>query len=145
MRIFRSRAAAPDLGESAQPAADAGAVVVAEPSVVVAVVGSPSLVALLSNLLPDGWVARDFRPDTIGAAELVVLAGATGSAVAAARAAAPDAGIVGVVDPVAPTAVIVDVLEAGADACVRCGDAWVIAGHIAACRRRRLEASARAS
>jgi hypothetical protein len=109
---------------------------------VVAVVSSPPLTAVLSPLLPDGWEAREFRPDSISTAELVVLAGATGSAVAAARIAAPDTGIVALVDPLASTAVIVDVLEAGADACVRSGDATVIASHIAACRRRRLEARA---
>jgi hypothetical protein len=109
---------------------------------VVAVVGSPPLAAALSPLLPDGWEAREFRPDSLASAELVVLADATGSAVKAARTVAPVAGIVAVVDPLASTAVIVDVLEAGADACVRSGDATVIASHITACRRRRLEARA---
>jgi hypothetical protein len=131
MRLFRTRENA-DGGSPADPA-------VSEPTVVVAVVGSLPLAARLPALLPPEWAVRDARPDVIGGAELVVLTSATGSAVAAARAAVPLAGVIGLVGALTPTSVIVDILEAGADACVRSADPLVIAGHLAACYRRRVE------
>ncbi|MDQ1644287.1 MAG: hypothetical protein QOJ50_471 [Cryptosporangiaceae bacterium] len=133
MRLFRTRENA-DGGPPADPPA------VSEPTVVVAVVGSLPLAARLPALLPPEWAILDARPDSIGGAELVVLTSATGSAVTAARTAAPLAGVIGLVDALTPTSVIVDILEAGADACVRSADPLVIAGHLAACYRRRLDA-----
>ena len=137
MPLFRGR----DSGDSRTGAPAAARPADPEPpsGVVVAVVGSPALAARLPALLPAEWAIRHVGPGAVGGAELVVLTSATGSAVAAARAAAPLAGVIGLVDSHVPTAVIVDVLEAGADACVRSADPLVIAGHVAACHRRRLE------
>ncbi|MCW2506798.1 MAG: hypothetical protein JWO79_5082 [Actinomycetia bacterium] len=133
MRLFRTR-------ENADGGSPAGPPAVSEPTVVVAVVGSLPLAAQLPALLPPEWAILDARPDSIGGAELIVLTSATGSAVTAARTAAPLAGVIGLVDALTPTSVIVDILEAGADACVRSADPLVIAGHVAACYRRRSDA-----
>jgi hypothetical protein len=70
-------------------------------------------------------------------ADLMVLFGATGPAVAAAVRRYPAIPLVGVVWRSDPVDLIVDVLEAGADACVRDGSLPVIVSHLRACERRR--------
>jgi hypothetical protein len=69
--------------------------------------------------------------------DLLVMGAATGPAVARARRWHPYAQIVAVIDQAAPADVIVDVLGAGADACVRAGSPEILAGHLRACQRRR--------
>ena len=46
--------------------------------------------------------------------------------------------IVALVDPDAPAELVAGVLTAGADACVRGGQAAILASHLVACRRRQL-------
>lgn len=102
----------------------------------VSVVGAAGDVAKITQYLPVNWVVRPLAD--LGATtdvDLLVLGGATGPAVAKARRRYPYAVIVGEIDRDAPARVIVDVLSAGADACVRAGSAAILAAHLRALRR----------
>jgi hypothetical protein len=97
----------------------------------------------LAQYLPMNWTTRPLAdPSEVDAADaevgLLVLAAADAGTVAAARRRLPaDAHIVAVIDPVAPVDTLVDVLQAGADSCVRGGSSQILAGHVRACERRR--------
>jgi hypothetical protein len=96
--------------------------------------------------LPMNWTTRPLPgPSDVDQGDpgvgLVVLATAGPKAVAEARRRLPaDAHIVAVIDPVAPVDTLVEVLQAGADSCVRGGSSQILAGHVRACQRRRLRA-----
>jgi hypothetical protein len=106
-------------------------------TVTVSVVDPGGTARGLSAHLPPGWTIRALA-DLADAIEvdLLVLGAATGPVVARARRLHPYSQIVGVIDQAAPADVIVDVLGAGADACVRAGSAEILAGHLRACHRR---------
>ena len=67
----------------------------------------------------------------------MVLYGATPRAVSVARRGHPATSVLGVVATTEPVDVFVEVLEAGAEVCIRDSSAAVIAGHLMACQRRR--------
>lgn len=93
----------------------------------------------LAAHLPAGWAIRELTdPGAAAEVDLLVLGAATGPAVARARRFHPYTQIVAVIDHAAPADVIVDVLGAGADACVRAGSVEILASHLRACHRRRL-------
>jgi hypothetical protein len=77
----------------------------------------------------------------VGSFDLMVLGAATGELVSAARLLYPDASIVAVIDADSPVEPLVEVLQAGADACVRAGSPAVLAGHLMASHRRRQRAA----
>jgi hypothetical protein len=107
-------------------------------TVTVSVVDPGSTVGGLAAYLPAGWGIRALADlGTATDVDLLVLGAATGPAVARARRWHPYAQIVAVIDQAAPADVIVDVLGAGADACVRAGSPEILAGHLRACQRRR--------
>jgi hypothetical protein len=112
----------------------------ATPPPVVAVLGRPGRVAGLPAHLPAGWTMRvagnldDIRPD-----EIVLFTDAGVAAVHTARGVLPRrTRIVALVDPDAPAELVAGVLTAGADGCVRGGQAAILASHLVACRRRQL-------
>jgi hypothetical protein len=113
-----------------RPASDA--------AVTVTVLGAGGQAATLRSHLPEDWAIRSVT-DVRAAndVDLLVLGSATGSRVALARQLHPYTVIVAVIDLAAPVEVIVDVLGAGADACVRSGSTAILAGHLLACQRRR--------
>lgn len=93
----------------------------------------------LRQHLPMTWSTRSL-PDLTSVADvgMLVLGGATAVTVAEARRRLPvDAHIIAVIDPVAPVDTLVEVLQAGADSCVRGGSSQILAGHVRACHRRR--------
>jgi hypothetical protein len=107
-------------------------------TVTVTVLGRAGQASVLRPHLPDNWAVRSVAD--VRAAndrDLLVLGSATGSNVALARRLHPYTVIVAVIDTAAPVDVIVDVLGAGADACVRSGSTAILAGHLRACQRRR--------
>jgi hypothetical protein len=108
----------------------------------VAIVDRVGLVDGLAAFLPRRWATRHYDSlYAVGAFDLMVLGGATGELVSAARLLHPDASIVAVIDASAPVEPLVEVLQAGADACVRAGSPAVLAGHLLASHRRRLRAA----
>ena len=109
-----------------------------DPPTVVTLVGSRYLAGALARQLPPGYrVDHAPRLDAAVPADAVVLSGATPSAVAAAVRQHPGTPVVAVIDPAAPVATLVGVLEAGADTCVRAGETVLLASHLLACLRRR--------
>ncbi|MGI5244014.1 hypothetical protein [Dactylosporangium sp. CA-139066] len=92
----------------------------------------------LERHLPQGWVLtrRHELPAGCREPDIVVLDDPGPRAVTAACLRHPAASIVAVISPYSDHQRVVDVLEAGADACVRSGTAAVIAAHLEACRRR---------
>ena len=108
-------------------------------TVTVSVVDLGRTAGRLAAQLPAGWAIRELTdPAAAADADLLVLGAATGPAVARARRLHPYSQIVGVIDHAAPAEMIVEVLGAGADACVRAGSVEILAGHLRACHRRRL-------
>jgi hypothetical protein len=107
-------------------------------AVTVTVLGRAGQASALRPHLPDNWAVRSVA-DARAAndRDLLVLGNASGSKVASARQLHPYTVIVAVIDPAAPVDVIVEVLGAGADACVRSGSTAILAGHLRACQRRR--------
>lgn len=107
-------------------------------AVTVTVLGRAGQASALRPHLPDNWAVRSIA-DARAAndRDLLVLGNASGSKVALARQLHPYTVIVAVIDPAAPVDVIVEVLGAGADACVRSGSTAILAGHLRACQRRR--------
>lgn len=109
--------------------------------VVVTVVGSVGSLTALADQLPEGWEVRSAARGEAVATDLLVIADATGSRVAAALRQNRGTPVVGVVDAFAPTDQVIEVLEAGADACVRSGEPAVVGSHLRACHRRRTVAA----
>jgi hypothetical protein len=108
----------------------------------VAVVDRVGQVDGLAAFLPRRWATRHYDSVyAVGGFDLMVLCGATGEMVSAARVLHPDASIVAVIDTDAPVEPLIDVLQAGADACVRAGSPAVLAGHLMASHRRRQRAA----
>lgn len=92
----------------------------------------------LTASLPFGW--RLTRHDALGhpAGELlVVVAAATGAEVARVRRCHPGDPLLAIVPLMADSSVVVDALEAGADACIRTSAATVVASYLVAMQRRR--------
>ena len=107
---------------------------------VVVVLGHPSRVAALGAHLPTGWVVR-FAADTgeVRPGEIVLISGARVDEVADARAVlSRRTRLVALVDGDAPAELVAGVLSAGADVCVRGGQAAILASHLVACRRRQM-------
>jgi hypothetical protein len=108
----------------------------------VAIVDRVGLVDGLARYLPRRWATRHYDSlYAVGGFDLMVIGGATGEMVSAARVLHPDASIVAVIDADAPVEPLIDVLQAGADACVRAGSPAVLAGHLLASHRRRQRAA----
>jgi hypothetical protein len=70
------------------------------------------------------------------APDAVIVTQASGSRVAAAARRYPGTPILGIVDAMAPVERVVEILESGADTCVRSGQPALIASHLRACLRR---------
>ena len=108
----------------------------------VAVVDRVGQVDGIAGYLPRRWATRHYDSlYAVGAFDLMVLGGATGEMVSAARVLHPEASIVAVIDAEAPVESLIEVLQAGADACVRAGSPAVLAGHLLASHRRRQRAA----
>lgn len=104
----------------------------------VRVVGDALAVAGLVRHLPDSWtVSPAASVAAAGPDDLALLVYPTAGEVAAAhRALGGGARLVALIEPTATAERVAEVLEAGADTCVRAGSAAVLAGHLIACRRR---------
>jgi hypothetical protein len=108
----------------------------------VAIVDRVGLVDGLAAFLPRRWATRHYDSVyAVGSFDLMVLGDATGEMVSVARVLHPDASIVAVIDAYAPVEPLIEVLQAGADACVRAGSPAVLAGHLLASHRRRQRAA----
>ncbi|GAA0743328.1 response regulator transcription factor [Dactylosporangium roseum] len=83
-----------------------------------------------------GLHGADARAADVPEPDVVVLDAPGAKAVTAACLRHPAAAIVAVLDPYSDHQDVVDVLEAGADACVRSSTSAVVAAHVEACRRR---------
>ncbi|GAA3298965.1 response regulator transcription factor [Dactylosporangium vinaceum] len=92
----------------------------------------------LDRHLPATWMVtrRAEMPAGCREPDIVLLDDPGPRSVTAACLRHPAASIVAVLSPYSDHQAVVDVLEAGADACVRSSSAPVIAAHLEACRRR---------
>jgi DNA-binding response OmpR family regulator len=101
-------------------------------------VAPPHRLADLDRHLPSGWgvVHRTDLPAGGRDPDIVVLDDPLPRTVTAACLRHPAAAIVAVLTPYSDHQDVVDVLEAGADACVRSGTTTVVAAHVEACQRR---------
>ncbi|GAA3245563.1 response regulator transcription factor [Dactylosporangium siamense] len=92
----------------------------------------------LTRYLPQDWtVLRRTTPEPlVRDPDIVVLDDPGPRAVTAACLRHPASAIVVVLSPYSDHQEVVDVLEAGADACVRSNTTAVVAAHVEACRRR---------
>ncbi|MEV4138541.1 hypothetical protein AB0J72_41010 [Dactylosporangium sp. NPDC049742] len=92
----------------------------------------------LTRYLPHDWtVLRRTTDEPVGRdPDIVVLDDPGPKAVTAACLRHPSSAIVVVLSPYSDHQEVVDVLEAGADACVRSNTTAVVAAHVEACRRR---------
>ncbi|WP_432827849.1 hypothetical protein [Dactylosporangium sp. CA-092794] len=92
----------------------------------------------LGRHLPPQWLV--IRREALAAdgrdPDIVVLDDPAARTVSAACMRHPTSAIVAVLGPYSDHQRVVDVLEAGADACVRSATAAVIAAHLEACQRR---------
>jgi len=105
------------------------------------VIGSRTKAYSLARHLPADWSLR--WADTVTAssdADVLVVYDATGPTVAAVLRRHPAVAVLGVVSSDEPVDVMVAVLEAGAESCVREAAATVIVGYVLACHRRRVAA-----
>ena len=92
----------------------------------VAIVDRVGQVDGLAAFLPRRWATRHYDSlYAVGGFDLIVLGGATGEMVSAARVLHPEASIIAVIDANAPVEPLLEVLQAGADACVRAGEGWL--------------------
>ncbi|MFI5955034.1 hypothetical protein [Cryptosporangium sp. NPDC051539] len=107
------------------------------PPVLVTVVGAPGSLNALAEQLPAHWIVRSAALEDVGDTDLLVIGRATGHRVAAAVRQHPGTPVVGLLDSYAPAEQVVEVLEAGADACVRSGQPALVGSHLRACHRRR--------
>ena len=104
----------------------------------VAIVDRVGQVDGIAGYLPRRWATRHYDSlYAVGAFDLMVLGGATGEMVSAARVLHPEASIVAVIDAEASVESLIEVLQAVSDACVRAGSTAVLAGHLLASHRRR--------
>ncbi|MEV8512711.1 hypothetical protein [Dactylosporangium sp. NPDC051484] len=104
----------------------------------VLLIAPPGRHADLERHLPQGWVVTRRHEPPAGCREpdIVLLEDPGPSTVAAACLRHPAASIVAVLSPYSDHQAVVDVLEAGADACVRSSTDAVLAAHLEACARR---------
>src|SRR4051812_30816746 len=106
--------------------------------VTVLLLATGSRFTALARPLPQDW--RIIRPGELAPGgrdpDIVVLDDPGPKAVTANCLRHPAAAIVVVLSPYSDHQEVVDVLEAGADACVRSDTTAVIAAHVEACRRR---------
>jgi hypothetical protein len=102
--------------------------------------------------LPHGWKVQPIEPSPPGPdgsepasgqngaggprPDIVIVTKASGARITAVRRRYPGTPVVGIVDAAAPVDRVVEVLEAGADTCVRSGLPALIASHLRACLRR---------
>ncbi len=99
--------------------------------------GSAGTLRGLTDDLPSSWSVTEV--DEIGditVADLVVLTQPTSGKVASVLARQPDASVVALAHPTARVDLVVELLQAGATACVRSGDPGLVAAHLVACSRR---------
>ncbi|GAA3393387.1 hypothetical protein [Cryptosporangium minutisporangium] len=111
------------------------------PPVRVTVVGAPDSLAALAEELPVHWRLESTTLAEVGDTDLLVISRATGGRIRAAVRQHPGTPVVGVLDSCAPAEQVVEVLEAGADACVRSGLPALVGSHLRACHRRRVLAA----
>ena len=92
----------------------------------------------INTYLPRRWSTRRYPTlYDVTHPDLLVLGGATPFLAAAARLLHREAVLIGVIDADAPARDLVDVLHAGADACVRASAPHVLASHLMALHDRR--------
>ncbi|MGR6317460.1 hypothetical protein Q2K19_05645 [Micromonospora soli] len=105
----------------------------------VAVLGDATRVTGLARQLPAAWrVLHTPGIEYVQAGELVLLVGPDVAAVRRTHRRMPAGCVLAVlVDQDANAATIADVLQAGADVCVRAGSTTILASHLVACHRRR--------
>jgi hypothetical protein len=106
--------------------------------VLVAVVGPTLRKGDLAEYLPPRWTVTHHRHVEVGDPDLLVLLAPTDAKVRDARRRLPDTVIVAVLSLLDPAESVIDVMQAGADTCVRTDSATVVATHVRACRRRQL-------
>lgn len=111
------------------------------PAVLVTVVGPSRSLTSLAEQLPSHWRVRSAELADVDRTDLLVIGGASGSRIRAAVRQHPDTPVVAVVDSHATAEQVVEVLEAGADACVRSGLPALVGSHLRACHRRRMLAA----
>jgi hypothetical protein len=110
----------------------------APPAGAVRVIGDSLMVAGLPRHLPGSWaVGPASAVAAVGPEDLVLLVFPTAAEVAAAhQILGGGARLVVLIEANATAERVAEVLEAGADTCVRAGSTAVLAGHLVACRRR---------
>jgi hypothetical protein len=88
--------------------------------------------------LPIGWALSRSAETVDPLVDVIVVVPASdGQAVARARARHPRDPLLAIVPAMADSSVVVDTLDAGADACVRTAGAAVVASHLLSMQRRR--------
>jgi hypothetical protein len=103
----------------------------------VVLVGLVGTLRSLPAALPPTWSVDAL--DEIGdltVADLVVLTEPTTGKIASVRARQPGAAVVALTHPDARVDQVVELLQAGATACVRSGEPGLVAAHLIACARR---------
>ncbi|MFR9778148.1 hypothetical protein ACL02O_19100 [Micromonospora sp. MS34] len=105
----------------------------------IAVLGDASRVTGLTRHLSAAWrVLRTNDIDYVQPGELVLLVCPDVATVARVHRRLPaGSALLVLAEQDAPAAAIADVLQAGADACVRAGSTTILASHLVACQRRR--------
>ena len=91
----------------------------------------------LAAALPLGWHLTRADDGSGTAERLVVVAASRGSEVARVRREHPGDPLLAMVPLMADSSVVVEALEAGADACIRTSGAAVVASYLIAMQRRR--------
>jgi len=103
----------------------------------VVVVGPVATLRSLAAAVPGSWSVT--AVDEVGdltVADLVVLTQPTVGKVNSTLARQPDASVLALVAPTTRVDLVVELLQAGAAACVRSGDPGLVAAHLLACSRR---------
>lgn len=114
--------------------------------VTVEVVGSRALARLLEAAVAPGWrVVATAAPSHHPCVDLTVLVRPTPPSLAQVLARQRGVAVVAVLDPAAPIRQIVELLDAGASACVREGPVRLLVAHLEACLRRPCAAALRES
>ena len=112
--------------------------------VTVEVVGSRVLARLLEAAVAPGWrVVATAAPSHHPCVDLTVLVRPTPPQLTRVLARQRGVAVVAVLDPTAPIGQIVELLDAGASACVREGPVRLLVAHLEACLRRPNEADRR--
>lgn len=104
----------------------------------VAVVGPQLDKGELEPHLPPLWSVSHHRHDEPDDVDLLVLLAPTVVKIREARRRHPDTAILAVLSLLDPPGSLIDILHAGADACVRTDSPATVADHLRACRRRQL-------